>query len=56
VLTAPVPDDCEGHTYAEAIAQTLAKKALDGNIRAAQEIADRDEGRARQSIEIQNGR
>lgn len=54
LLAAPVPDDPEGHTYAEAIAEMLGKKAIEGDIRAAQEIADRAEGRARQSIEIQN--
>jgi hypothetical protein len=54
LLAAPVPDDREGRTYAEAIAAKLAEKALAGDIRAAQEIADRAEGRARQSIEIQN--
>jgi hypothetical protein len=54
LLAKPVPDDPEGRTYAEAIAQSLAEKALAGDIRAAQEIADRAEGRARQSIEIQN--
>jgi len=55
VLAQPVPDDSKGRTYAEAIAQALAEKALAGDIRAAQEIADRAEGRARQSIEIQSG-
>lgn len=54
LLAAPVPDDPQGRTYAEAIAKRLAEKALDGDIRAAQEIADRAEGRARQSIEIQS--
>jgi len=54
LLAAPVPDDSEGRTYAEAIAETLAHKALAGDIRAAQEIADRAEGRARQSVEIQS--
>ena len=56
LLAAPLPDDPEGRTYAEAIAQTLAKKALAGDIRAAQEIADRAEGRARQSVEIQSAK
>ena len=54
LLAAQVPDDPEGRTYAEAIAKRLAEKALAGDIRAAQEIADRAEGKARQSIEIEN--
>ena len=54
LLAAPVPNDPEGRTYAEAIAKTLAEKALAGDIRAAQELADRAEGKARQSIEIEN--
>ena len=49
-----MPNDPEDRTYAEAIAQTLAEKALAGDIRAAQEIADRAEGRPRQSIEVEN--
>ena len=54
LLARPLPHDSEDRTYAEAIAQTLAQKALEGDIRAAQEIADRAEGRTRQSIEIQS--
>lgn len=54
LLAQPVPNDPEDRTYAEAIAQTLAEKALAGDIRAAQEIADRAEGRPRQSIEVEN--
>ena len=34
----------------------LAKKAAAGDIRAAQELADRAEGRARQAIEIEHTR
>jgi Family of unknown function (DUF5681) len=54
LLAQPVPGDQEGRTHAEAIAQMLAKKAIAGDIRAAQEIADRAEGKAHQSIEFQN--
>jgi hypothetical protein len=54
LLARPVPDDVKGRTYAEAIAESLAEKALEGDIRAAQELGDRAEGRARQSIEVQN--
>ena len=56
LLAALIPDDPQGRTYAEAIAQTLATRALKGDIRAAQEMADRAEGKPRQSIEIQNTR
>jgi hypothetical protein len=44
-LGALVPDDAEGRTYAEAIAEKLVQLALKGDIRAAQELADRWEGR-----------
>lgn len=54
VLAQLVPDDPQGHTYAQAIAEMLAAKALEGDIRAAQELADRAEGKPRQSLEIQN--
>jgi hypothetical protein len=56
VLALPVPGDSEGRTYAQKIAATLAEKAVDGDIRAAQELADRAEGKARQSIEIEQTR
>lgn len=52
LLSAPLPNDSQGRTYAEVIANMLADKAIAGDIRAAQEIADRAEGRTRQSIEI----
>jgi hypothetical protein len=45
----PVPDDPEGRTYAQAIAAKLAEKALAGDARAAGQLADRAEGRVRQS-------
>ena len=52
LLVSNVPDDPQGRTFAEAIAQTLAEKAVAGDIRSAQELADRAEGRSRQSVEI----
>jgi hypothetical protein len=54
LLAAPLPNDPQGRTYAEAIAETLGQKAIAGDIRAAQEIADRAEGKPRQSLEIEN--
>jgi len=47
-LAAPVPGDPEGRTFAEAIVDSLARSALKGDIRAAQELADRAEGRPSQ--------
>ena len=52
LLDKPVPGDRSGRSYAEAIAEKLAKKALAGNIPAAREIADRAEGKARQAMEV----
>jgi len=54
LLARPVPDDPEGRTYAEVIADKLAQKALAGDIRAAQELADRAEGKAHQSIAVEH--
>ena len=54
VLAMPAPDDPEGRTYAQKIATALAEKAAEGDIRAAQELGDRAEGRARQAIEIES--
>ena len=47
-----MPRDRSGRSYAEAIAERLAKEALAGNIPAAREIADRAEGKARQAMEV----
>jgi hypothetical protein len=49
-----VPGDTRDRTYAQAIAERLAAKAVDGDIRAAQELADRAEGKARQTLQIEN--
>ena len=52
LLNKPAPDDPSGRSYAEAIAEQLAKKALSGDIPAAREIADRAEGKARRATEV----
>jgi len=54
VLREPVPGDPTGRIYARAIADKLAAMALAGDIRAAQELADRAEGKPRQTIDIGN--
>jgi hypothetical protein len=46
VLSQPAPDN-SGLTFAEAIARKLADKALEGDVRAAEELADRAEGKTR---------
>jgi len=47
-LASLMPGDPESRSYAEAIADKLAQQALKGDIRAAQELADRAEGRPSQ--------
>jgi len=47
-LASPIAGDPESRSYAEAIADRLAQLALKGDIRAAQELADRAEGRPSQ--------
>jgi len=54
VLSHPIPGDPQGRTYAQAIAEKLATLALAGDIRAAAELADRAEGKARQTMQIEN--
>lgn len=49
-----VPNDPEGRTWAELIAEAQVRDAVRGNVQAAKEIADRTEGRARQSIEFED--
>ena len=51
VLSQPLPND-PSKTYADKIAEVIAKEAITGNIIAAKEIADRTEGRPRQAIDI----
>lgn len=52
VLAKLVPGDKEGRTYADLIAEQTVKQAIKGNIRAAQEVTDRCEGKAMQGIEL----
>jgi hypothetical protein len=49
-----VPNDAEGRTWAELIAEGQIRDAVRGNVQAAKEIADRTEGRARQAIEFED--
>jgi len=53
-LEEPVPNDPEGRTWAELIAEAQARGAVRGNVQAAREIADRTEGKARQAIEFED--
>ena len=53
-LQEPVPNDPEGRTWAELIAEAQVRDAVRGNVQAAREIADRTEGRARQAIEFED--
>jgi Family of unknown function (DUF5681) len=53
-LEEAVPNDPEGRTWAEFIAEAQVRDAVRGNVQAAREIADRTEGRPRQSIEFEN--
>ena len=52
VLERRVPGE-KGRTYAEAIAERLAELALQGYMPAMRELADRAEGRAGQTLEIE---
>ena len=53
-LEEPVPNDPEGRTWAELIAEAQVRDAVRGNVNAAREIADRTEGRAKQAIEFED--
>jgi hypothetical protein len=47
----PYPDDPNGRTYAEVVAESLARAAVGGDVSAIRELADRTEGKATQRIE-----
>jgi len=46
-------NDGDNYTIADAVAATLIKQALGGDVRAIREIADRVEGKPRQQLEIE---
>jgi Family of unknown function (DUF5681) len=56
LLAAPIPDDPEGRLFAEGICHQLGWMALAGDIRAAETLSERAEGRARQGIDFNDGR
>jgi hypothetical protein len=50
-LSRPYPNDPEGRTYAQVIADKTVELAAKGEIAAIREVTDRLEGKAKQSIE-----
>src|SRR5262245_34657677 len=52
VLNTVVPDDPQGRTYNELIAQQICEKAAKGDVRAATLVWERLEGKATQPIEV----
>ena len=50
LLQKPYPGDKQNRTYAHKIAEAMLKRASQGDVRAAREVADRTEGRAMQSV------
>ncbi|HEV2615957.1 MAG TPA: DUF5681 domain-containing protein [Candidatus Acidoferrales bacterium] len=55
LLETVVPGDPHGLTYSQKIARRLAKSALRGSVSAAQELADRSEGRPHQAVQFSDG-
>lgn len=51
-LAKPMPGDVQGRTYAEVIAETVCSMAATGNFVAAKEVADRSEGKAKQTVDV----
>jgi hypothetical protein len=51
-LAQPFPDDPQGRTYAEIIAEKLVMNAATGEVSSAREIADRTEGRPKQMLDV----
>lgn len=51
-LAQVVPNDPQERTYAEVIAELMCKRATQGDVAAAREVADRVEGRPRQALDV----
>ena len=47
-----LPNDTRERTFAEVIAQALVRSAVTGSVQAAREIADRTEGKPRQTVDV----
>jgi hypothetical protein len=51
-LSKLVPNDPEGRTFTQKIADLMVQRASTGDVQAAKEITDRIEGKARQAIDV----
>jgi len=51
-LEEDAPEDRQGRTFAEIVADAQIRKAIKGNTAAAKEVTDRTEGKPQQSLEI----
>src|SRR5262245_7578235 len=54
-LKEPLPDG-SGRTYADLIAETLRHNAAAGDVAAARELADRSEGKPKQTVTVEDDR
>ena len=52
ILETPISKSKDAKTYAEVIAEALAKAARKGGVQSASEMADRTEGKPRQAYEV----
>lgn len=52
LLTKQVPNDPEGRSYAQVLAQSMMRRAIAGNVRAVMEVTDRVEGKPRQAVDM----
>jgi len=54
-LARPFPEDPQGRTYAQVIADRTVELATEGRIDAIKEVTDRTEGRSKQTINVNRG-